>query len=119
VPRHRLKEARNKLNWTRDRVRRLNNITLLVELHARDLDALIHELGADDPGKEKLTAANEELHRALESLGAALGPAKTIWELTDGLKDFVVCRCCFRPIIQLENGYCAACLVAIKESGFL
>jgi hypothetical protein len=46
---------------------------------------LIHELGPEDPGKEKLTVANEELSRAELAIDDALLPACTIWDLTDAL----------------------------------
>lgn len=52
------------MNWTRDRVRRLARISANAALLSADLQMLIHELGPEDPGKEKLTVANEELSRA-------------------------------------------------------
>jgi len=73
------------MNWTRDRVRRLARIQQNASELSADLRALIHELGPEDHGKEKLTAANEELHRAEVSIDETLEPAKTIWELTEAL----------------------------------
>ena len=86
VPRRNLKEARNKVvNWTRDRVRRLARISANAALLSADLQMLIHELGPEDPGKEKLTAANEELSRAEVAIGEALQPAETLWPLIEAL----------------------------------
>ena len=73
------------MNWTRDRVRRLARISANAALLSADLQMLIHELGPEDHGKEKLTAANEELHRAGTVIDETLDCGKTIWELTDGL----------------------------------
>jgi len=75
------------VNWTRDRVRRLARISANAALLSADLQMLIHELGPEDHGKEKLTAANEELHRAEVAVNEALDRARAIWELTDGLAE--------------------------------
>ena len=74
------------MNWTRDRVRRLARISASAALLTADLQALIHELGPEDPGKEKLTAANEELHQAEFHIDETLLNSNTVWELTDALE---------------------------------
>jgi hypothetical protein len=73
------------MNWTRDRVRRLARISANAALLTADLQALIHELGPEDPGKEKLTAATEELHQAEFHIDETLLAGETVWELTEGL----------------------------------
>ena len=78
------------LNWTRDRVRRLARIQQNALELSMDLRALIHELGPEDHGKEKLTAANEELHRAEVAIDETLDCGRAIWELTDAMTEFVI-----------------------------
>jgi hypothetical protein len=80
------------MNWTRDRVRRLADISARAASLSADLQALTHELSADDHGKEKLVAANEELHQAEQFIDAALEPASTIWQLTEALGDVAIER---------------------------
>jgi hypothetical protein len=75
------------MNWTRDRVRRLARISANAALLTADLQALIHELGPEDPGKEKLTAANEELHQAEFHIDETLLAGETVWQLTDALTE--------------------------------
>lgn len=77
------------LNWTRDRVRRLARISANAALLTADLQCLIHELGAEDPGKEKLIAANEELHQAEFHIDETLLNSSTVWNLIEALADSV------------------------------
>lgn len=76
------------MNWTRDRVRRLTRISESAAALSADLQSLIHELGAEDTGKEQLAGANEALHQAELEIHETLERAQTIWELSAALAEF-------------------------------
>ena len=75
------------MNWTRDRVRRLTRISESAAALSTELRALIHELDAEDPGKERLARANEALYQAEIQIHETLERAATIWELNDALAE--------------------------------